>query len=146
MNLNELSDKIALRELIDNISIYGDKKDFKNQVQFFTENALSETIAEGKTILRIEGRNEMAKAFAKFNKDVETLYHFNGQQIVSINGDLATGKCYCLITLIGEENGKNIKTTIGATYEDDYVRTENQWLVSKRVGTFEWKNTIEIVE
>lgn len=144
MNIKELEDRLALKELIDTISILGDKKDFENQVQLFSENAVSETISEGKTILRLEGRKEMAQAFPKFLQDFETIYHFNGQQVVQIDGDNATGKCYCLITLIAADSGKKIKTTIGATYEDNYIRINNQWLVSKRVGRFMWQDKTEI--
>jgi hypothetical protein len=142
MSINELADKIALKELIDNISILGDKKDFESQVQLFSENAISETIADGKTILKLEGREEMKKAFAKFLQEIETVYHFNGQLTVTINGDNAIGKCYCFITLI--DNGKKIKTTIGAIYNDEYIRINNQWFVSKRVGNFRWQDKTEV--
>lgn len=144
MDRNELTDKLALRELIDKISILGDKKDFENQVQLFSENAISETIVEGKTILKIEGRKEMGQAFENFLQEMETVCHFNGQQVVEIDGDNAKGTCYCLITLIGNENGKKVKTTVGATYEDEYICTNNQWLVSKRVGYFKWQDKKEI--
>jgi predicted double-glycine peptidase len=56
----------------------------------------------------------MAEAFGQFLKDFDTVYHFNGQQVVTIDGDYGTGTCYCLITLIGSENGKKMDTTIGA--------------------------------
>lgn len=144
MDIQELADKIALKELIDNISILGDKKDFENQVQLFSENAISETIAEGKMVLKLEGRKEMAPAFENFLQEFETVYHFNGQQSVTIEGANAKGTCYCLISLIGYENGKKMKTTIGATYDDEYVRVNNQWLVSKRVGQFNWQDKTEV--
>lgn len=144
MNINELEDRIALKELVDKISILGDIKDFKNQVQFFTEDAVSETRADDKTILKIEGRKEMEKAFAKFNQDTEMAYHFNGQQLFTIDGDYAEGTCYCFITLTGDDNGKKTKTTIGATYKDEYIRLNNQWLIAKRVGNFEWQKKTEI--
>lgn len=86
----------------------------------------------------------MAQAFGKFLQDMETVYHFNSQQVVEIDGDSATGKHYCLITLIGSSNGKRVKTTIGATYEDDYIRVHHKWLVSKRVGCFKWQDEAEI--
>lgn len=139
MNIHELADRMAIKELIDRISMLGDKKDFESQVQLFSEDAVSETIAEGQTILRIAGRKEMAQAFTKFLRGMETVYHFNGQQVIAINGDNAKGTSYCFITLIGNEDGKKIKNTIGATYEDDYIRVNKQWLVAKRVGRFEWQ-------
>ncbi|NHN25284.1 nuclear transport factor 2 family protein [Flavobacterium jejuense] len=144
MSSKEIIDRILLKELVDEISILGDKKDYVNQVELFTENAISETIANGITILKLQGRKSMEKTFKEFLKDFETVYHFNGQQVVTINDNTATGKCYCLITLIGNENGKKIKTTIGAIYEDDYILVNNQWLVAKRVGTFDWQEKVNL--
>jgi hypothetical protein len=142
MSNKELEDKIALKELVDHVSILGDRKDFNAQVQLFAENALSETFAGGVSILKLIGRKEMAEAFDKFLKHFETVYHFNGQQIVSVDGDKATGTCYCLITLIGDEDGKKMKTTIGAIYQDDYIRTQDRWLIAKRIGTFDWQDKV----
>ncbi len=45
MDLKELEDRIALRHLVDSISHLADGKDFKSQVQLFTQDAISETIA-----------------------------------------------------------------------------------------------------
>mgnify|MGYP003638858502 CR=1 FL=1 len=146
MNLKELEHRIALKQLIDNVSILGDKKDFNQQVQLFTEDAVSETIAEGSTILKLEGRAEMVEAFSKFLKDFETINHFNGQQVVNVEGNSATGTCYCIITLIGNENGEKIKTTIGATYKDDYVLINERWLIAKRIGNFNWREKTEIYQ
>jgi hypothetical protein len=144
MNIKEVEDRISLRELIDKVSILGDKKDFNAQVQLFAENAVSKTFAGGKVILMLKGRKEMAAAFGDFLKDVETIYHFNGQQVVTIEGDQATGTCYCMITLIGNEYGKHMKTTIGAIYQDDYARIDNRWLIVKRIGNFDWQEKREV--
>jgi uridine kinase len=86
----------------------------------------------------------MLDAFNEFHQEIETAYHFNGQQIVTINGNSTSGICYCLITLISNENGKKLKTTIGAIYEDEYIRVDSQWLVSKRIGYFNWQDKTEI--
>lgn len=144
MNNQELADKIAIRELVSNISIFGDLKDFQNQVKLFAENAISETINEGVIVLKLEGRKAMITAFDNFLKNYQTVYHFNGQQTITLNGDNATGTCYCLITLIGYENGKKNKTSIGAIYNDEYIRVNNQWLVEKRIGSFEWQEKNQI--
>lgn len=144
MNLKELTDRTSLKELVDNISILGDRKDFNAQVQLFSEDALSETFAGGTSILKLKGRKEMAEAFGNFLKDFDTVYHFNGQQVVTIAGDQASGTCYCLITLIGNENGRKMKTTIGAVYQDSYVRADDRWLVAKRVGDFQWQEKAEL--
>lgn len=142
MDIKEIADRILLKELVDCISILGDQKDFQAQVQLFTENAVSETFAGGKVSLILKGRKEMAEAFVDFLKDVETIYHFNGQQVVTINGDKASGTCYCLITLTGNEDGKKMRTTIGAIYQDDYVRKDGCWLIAKRTCDLTWQETV----
>lgn len=144
MNIKELEDRVSLRKLIDTVSILGDRKDFNAQVQLFAEDAVSETFAAGESILKLKGRKEMAEAFDNFLKDFETIYHFNGQQVLTIDGDEALGTCYCLITLIGKENGKKTKSTIGAIYKDDYIRIGNHWLIAKREGTFNWQDKSEV--
>ena len=75
---------------------------------------MSETFAGDIAILKLKGRKEMAEVFGSFLKDVEIVHHFNGQQVVNIDGNSATGTCYCLITLIGTEHGKKMKTSISA--------------------------------
>jgi hypothetical protein len=144
MNIKELEDRVSLRELIDLVSILGDKKDVHSQVQLFSEDGISETYAGGTSILKLKGRKEMEEVFRDFLKDFEIIYHFNGQQTVTINGDNATGTSYCLVTLIGTENGKKMKTTIGAIYQDDYVREDNRWLIAKRIGNFNWQEKQEV--
>ncbi len=146
MNSKEMADKAALKELIDRVSMLADKKEVHAQVQLFAENATSETFAGGTLILGLKGRKAMETAFVDFLKNFNTVYHFNGQQQVTINGDNATGTSYCMITLIGMENGKKMKTTIGAVYQDEYVYENNRWLIAKRTGNFEWQEKQEVVQ
>jgi len=42
-------------------------------------------------------------------------------------------------TLIGDENGKKMKTTIGVIYQDEFVRENNHWLIAKRKANFNWQ-------
>jgi len=144
MNNTMSEDKIMLRELVDQVSVFGDQKDFNNQVQLFTEQAISETRSNGKVIMELKGREVMARAFEEFLKDVDTVYHFNGQSLFTIEGDEATGTCYCLITLISNGKDKKTMTTIGAVYNDHYVRQDQRWFIEKRIGNFVWKNQREI--
>jgi ketosteroid isomerase-like protein len=145
MKAQDLEDRISLKELVDTISILGDKKDFNAQVQLFSEDAVSETFAAGKPILKLTGRSEMAEAFGNFLRDFETVYHFNGQQVVTLDGDCATGTVYCLVTLIGDEKGTKMTSTIGVIYEDQYVRGDHGWLVAKRTGHFNWQEKREVI-
>ncbi|ACU63117.1 nuclear transport factor 2 family protein [Chitinophaga pinensis] len=144
MHIQELADRIALKELVDKVSILADRKDVHAQVQLFTENGISETFAGDTAILKLKGRKAMEEAFADLLKDYETVYHFNGQQQLTIDGDEATGICYCLVTLIGIENDKRIKTDIGAVYHDRFIRENNSWLIAQRIGYFNWQDKSEL--
>ncbi len=97
---------------------------------------MSETFAGGVAILKLKGRKVIAEAFGDFLKSIETVNHFNGQQVVNIDGDRAWATCYCHITLIGNEDGKKMKTSIIAIYQDEYIRENNSWFIDKRIGTF----------
>ena len=61
----------------------------------------------------LTGRKQIGDAFANFLKFFEVVYYINGQQTLIVNGDKANGISYCLVTLIGNDNGKKIKTTMG---------------------------------
>ena len=65
-------------------------------------------------------------------------------QIATIKGEQATAVSYCLVTLIGEENGKKIKTTFGIHYEDEFVKENNNWLIKKRKSMFDWQSKEEL--
>jgi len=143
MLTNELADRAALKELVDAVSILADKKQVHAQVQLFAENAISETYIAGTLFLKVQGREAMEKAFTDLLQQFETVYHFNGQQTLTINGDSATGTAYCLVTLIGNEEDKKMQTTIGAVYQDEFVRENNRWLIAKRTGNFNWQEKRE---
>ncbi len=145
-SLQELSDRAALKELVDTFSILADKKDVHTQVQLFTANATSETLIGGSSVSKLSGRKQLEDAFGAFLATFETVYHFNGQQKVSITGDKAIGTSYCLVTLISTEKGKKMKTTIGVIYEDEFVRENNHWLIANRKANFDWQEKQEFAQ
>ena len=142
--ISEIEDRIALKELVDTFSILADRKDVKAQTMLFTANATVETYRKDVLVTRLNGRKEMEETFGAFLKNFETVYHFNGQQTVTINGDKASGTSYCLVTLIGVENGKKMKTTIGVYYQDEYIRENNRWLIAKRKSKFDCEDKEEL--
>jgi hypothetical protein len=74
----------------------------------------------------------------------ETFYHMNCQQTVDLRGDQASGVSYCLVVLIGTEDGKTIRHTSGVIYNDEYVRNGGRWLIAKRVSNFAWRTRKEV--
>ena len=139
-----IEDRIALKELVDVFSNLADQKETEEQTFLFTENATVETLVNGQPAGELVGRKQIADAFANFLKNFEVVYHSNGQQTVTITGDRASGTSYCLVVLIGSENGKKMKTTMGVYYYDQYVRENGKWLIAKRQSTFAWREHAEI--
>jgi hypothetical protein len=144
IKINEIEDRMAIKNLVDTFSILADQKDIQKQVLLFTENATVTSIVQGKTGTPLIGRKQIGDAFAAYLNLFETVYHINGQQTVTLNGDNASGISYCLVTLIGLENGKKMKTTSGVYYHDEYIKQNDHWLIAKRTSTFAWQEKNEI--
>jgi ketosteroid isomerase-like protein len=142
--VQQLEDRAALKHLVDTFSNLADQKDVQRQVLLFTEDATVESISDGKPSSTFKGREQIGNAFSAYLANFETVYHINGQQTVDVRGDRATGTSYCLVVLIGVENGKRIKNTSGVYYHDEYVRRGNTWLITKRVSHFTWRDREEI--
>ena len=142
--INELENVRALRELVDNFSILADKKEVQKQTLLFTKDATVDSYVNGALVSSLKGTKEMGDAFEHFLKNFETVYHFNGQHVVSIEGNKANGTLYCLVDLISSENGKKIKNTTGVRYSDEYVYENGQWLIAKRTSTFVWQDKQEL--
>jgi negative regulator of replication initiation len=143
-NMKEIEDKLALKELVDTFSVLADKKETQKQTLLFTEDATVESFSDGQPTSSLKGRKQIGETFASFLNNFETVYHINGQQTVTINGDKATGVSYCLVTLIGDENGKKMKSTMGVIYNDEYVRQNGNWLIAKRRSNFAWREKQEL--
>jgi hypothetical protein len=139
-----LEDRAALKELVDTFSILADRKDVQAQVQLFTEDGTVQTYVGGQRVADLEGREELAASFAPFLATFETVYHMNGQHSVTIDGNRASGTLYCLVVLIGVENGSRMKTTIGVSYTDEYMREEGRWLIAQRRSDFNWQDRSEL--
>lgn len=144
-SVSEISDRIALKDLVDTFSVLADKKETDKQTFLFTEDASVETRTNGQTGHPLKGRKQIGDAFANYLKNFETVYHINGQQTVTLNGDKASGISYCHVILIGEVNGKMMKTSILAVYNDDFVKEDGRWLIAKRVSDFVWREVEEVM-
>jgi len=142
--MQRLEDKAALKNLVDTFSNLADVKDVDRQVLLFTEDATVESRTGDAPGNPLKGRKQIGDTFRSFLAGFETVYHINGQQTVSIQGDTATGTAYCLVVLIGRQNNTASKTTMGVRYADEYVRRNGSWLISKRVSNFMWRATTPV--
>lgn len=140
-----IEDKIALKEVVDVFSNLADQKDVDRQLLLFTENASVTSVFNGQSGQPLVGRKQIGAAFSDFLKRFEVVYHVNGQQTVTINGDQASGVSYCMVTLIGSDNGK-MKTTMWVYYNDDFVRVDDKWLIAGRISNFVHREVAEVAQ
>lgn len=138
MNVQEIADRIALKDLVDTFSNLADTKEIDKQVQLFTEDAEVTSYQGDKQTSHLKGRKELGERFKAFLDQFTTVYHINGQQTVKIDGDKATGIAYAQVVLVSEKNGKRTMLTQGVRYSDEYERQDGKWLISKRISHFEW--------
>lgn len=142
--IDQIENRLALKALVDKFSILADKKDVAAQMNLFTENAAVESFRNGVSNSKLTGKEEIGNAFSGFLSLFETVYHINGQQTVDISGDKATGISYCLVVLIGEQDGQKMKTTLGVSYEDEYAKQNGKWLIANRKSYFNWQEATAI--
>ncbi|MEF2098470.1 nuclear transport factor 2 family protein [Peribacillus simplex] len=142
--IEELENVRALRELVDNFSILADKKEVWKQTELFTKDATVDSYVNGMLTSSFNGTKEIGEAFEGFLANFETVYHNNGQHIVSINGNKAEGTLYCRVDLISSENGKKINNASAVSYKDEYISENGQWLIAKRTSTFVWNDRQEL--
>lgn len=102
---------------------WNDKVMFCKEVTaMFTEDATWESPAMG---VLARGRNEIAEMFEDMNASYEFFMHSFSNPIIDIDGD--TAKAQWLLLLGG--NFEDTITLTYASYDNDYVRTSQGWLI-----------------
>ncbi|MBF1097020.1 MAG: nuclear transport factor 2 family protein [Riemerella sp.] len=142
--VQEIQDRIALKNLVDTFSNLADEKKVTEQMELFTDDAEVSTIENGRERPPYVGKQAIGKAFANYLALFHTVYHSNGQQTVEINGNIAKGISYCQVVLIGNFDGKEMQRTAGVRYSDTYVKKDGKWLIKKRVSNFMYSEMKEL--
>ncbi len=140
----ELEDRIALKNLVDTFSNLSDTKEAELQAQLFTEDATVKTLIDGQVVVELEGRKQIAEVFGNFLATQETIYHINGQQTVTLNGDSAAGISYCQVAMIATVDDKRMITQQGVRYNDEYQKINGRWYIKNRISNFMWRETREL--
>lgn len=138
MTNHEIAQRLAIRELIDTFSNLADEKDVAAQIPLFTADAHINVVMDGKEVFDLNGQQQILDAFSGYLAQFSVVYHINGQQTVTIDGNAASGIAYCQVVLIKEENGQRIKQTSGVRYHDRYAFQNGQWLITERLSNFMW--------
>ena len=134
-----IKDEAAIKKLLNEFSILADNKDVEGQLKLFSEDALIETYRNGQISSSLNGKGEIFNAFSNFLSNFNVVYHLNGQQNISVDGDDADAISYCLVILISDDKDQRIKTTFGVSYNDKLKRVNGKWLITNRKSHFNWE-------
>lgn len=135
-----VADKLQIKNVIALYASYADKKQTEDQAKLFIKNAVIEVYQgqDEKPIKVIRGRNELQKSFKENLDKFDKTMHFNGQNLVMIEGDTATGEALCIAHHIVSKGNKKNLIVMGIRYSDEFVRQNNKWLFSKRKLYLDW--------
>ena len=132
------ADRAALRELFDRFAILADANDVEGQMELFADGAVVTSRMNGTETSRLSGKPDIAAAFSGFLAQFDTVFHQNGQHVVEVDGDRATGTGYATVVLVGGAEDERRRTTMGVIYADRYAKADGVWRIAERVSDFVW--------
>ncbi len=136
MSLEILQAKSEIKELVDTFSNLADEQKIPEQMPLFTNDTTVKVYMGENLLFDIKGTKQLEEIFTSFTDGVKRSFHINGQQVVVIDGDKASGIAYCQVGLVTEEDGKELLTSHSIRYEDVYVRQNRKWLIDTRISHF----------
>lgn len=134
MTLEELQAKNEIQELVGKFSNL--EVDVPPQMALFTKDTHVQVFMGDTKAFDIHGVEELEKIFSQFTAAVKRSHHMNGQHVIKVDGDTATGVLYCRAALVTEEDGKEVVTDHCIYYEDVYAKVDGKWLIKARTSHF----------
>jgi len=132
--LQQLEDRIAIRELIDQYAYCADTRDAQGQMSLFTADTNFEVYMDSKSATPtqvINNRQGLFPVFDNLNTYLATM-HFNGQSTVKLDGDRASGVTYCRAYHLNVQDGVQKLMIAGIRYFDIMVKQEGKWVFAER--------------
>ena len=131
MDLQDMSDRLEITDLLARYAYAIDQQDFDALDQVFTPDAIVDYTAFGAP----RGTVEETKAFLRKVLPGHVSYaHLLGVPRIDIDGDTAIARTACHNPMVfRDQAGKEQIYTCGLWYDDRLVRTEHGWRITERV-------------
>jgi hypothetical protein len=136
MTLEILQAKVELRELVDAFSNLGDEKKISEQMLLFTPDTRYKVYFGGQLVSDVSGTKQLEEDFTNHASLVKRYFSLNGQHVVKVDGDTATGVSYSQMKMVRDEEGKEVITDYSVKFDDEYVRQNGTWLIKERTCHF----------
>ena len=124
-------DKVEIREVLSRYSICADTGNAEGFAAVFTQDGVWEWDAAG---LRFRGRPALRRLAEAVHTHAKGAQHAVGNSVIRIDGDRAHSICQLSCFLSKPEQ---IYTLMVGFYEDDLVRVDDEWLITRRVVRIE---------
>ena len=133
LDLQEISDRLEIQQLMINYSTAIDERDFDKLDQVFTPDAYIDYRAMG----GIDGRYPEIKAWLKeIMPTFPNYYHMLGNPSVTISSNSATSRTICfnpMVTGAAEGQSQTEVFFCGLWYADKHTRTADGWRIAERI-------------
>lgn len=140
--LADLLDRAALRELVDAYASGADRRDPVGQAAVFAEDGQVRLFTADPTVSEpvdtITGRAALAATFSGLVAQYDATTYLNGQSVLAVDGDTATGETYCLAHHLLHRDGARRLLVMAIRYLDRFARTPDGWRIARRDLVFDW--------
>ncbi|MCU6792418.1 nuclear transport factor 2 family protein [Paenibacillus sp. WQ 127069] len=143
LSLEEVTDRVAIRDLIDAYAYCADTRDADGQMALFTEDTVFRVFMDERQTEPTQivySRTDLAPVFDSLTTYVSTM-HFNGQSKITLSGDTAIGTTYCFAHHLTMDGGDKKLMVAAIRYSDDFIKINNRWFFKKRDLKVAWIET-----
>ena len=130
-----LSDRMEIQDLLVAYCDAIDSRQWAKLDDVFTEDAWIDYTAVGGAKGNLKDtKNYLDKALGKFS----SYQHMMGLPRISLDGDKATARTICFNPIVLDKDGKPHVFFVGIWYNDELLRTDCGWRISKRAEEFSY--------
>lgn len=146
--LTAITDRLALRGLVDEYALAVDARDAALLVQLFTDDGEIAGYQNDDTepgMLHV-GRDSLMTVFDGLLDGFAATLHVMGNHTCSIDRDRATGVVYALTHHLGaeaDERGHLTDELRLIRYDDHYRRVDGRWLFARRAVRLQWFDVLD---
>ena len=140
LTLQEMGDRLAIRELVDAYAHCADRRDVEGQMSLFTKDSEFLVYMDSRNAVptqEIHGRDGLRPVFENL-RTYEATTHFNGQSTVTWAQDSATGISYCLAHHVKVDGDHRSLMIASIRYLDHFVKMDGYWYFRQRKLMVDW--------
>ena len=136
LNLQEISDRLEIQDLLYEYADIIDTKDFDRLRDIFTEDAHIDYSAFGGAVGDLE---EIIMFLKEAMQNFPNSHHLNANSRIKVDKDNAAGRVMCFNPMeINLPEGGTQVIMFGLWYLDKYVRTDKGWRIRERLEEKSW--------